>query len=51
MRETRKDYWFNGHLRSIINYKDDKLQGLCQIWHENGILIEERNFKNGLVIR
>jgi hypothetical protein len=37
----------NGNKKSELNYKNQKLNGLCTSWYENGNKTLEGNFKNG----
>jgi antitoxin component YwqK of YwqJK toxin-antitoxin module len=42
-----KRMWSNGQIRTLIQLKDGKLDGLRTYWHENGQKREEVNFMNG----
>jgi antitoxin component YwqK of YwqJK toxin-antitoxin module len=47
MEGTRITFHDNGTIQSMLHYKDDKLQGHCQWWHENGVLARESTYKAG----
>ena len=40
--DQKNSFWY---------YKDDQLNGLRKIYHENGQLIEEKNFKEGVEMK
>lgn len=43
---SKKSYWDNGSLRSDLNYKDGKLNGLAVWYFENGVKEQEANYIN-----
>tara|TARA_B110000240_G_C13381472_1_gene402730 strand:- start:296 stop:913 length:618 start_codon:yes stop_codon:yes gene_type:complete len=40
-------YWDNGNLRGIINFKNDKSNGPCKFYDENGEIEQEGFYING----
>ncbi len=40
-------YYDNGQLKSEINFKDGKRDGISRAWYENGQLMYEGNYKDG----
>ena len=38
----------NGQMKVEYTYKDNKLDGLCRAWHENGKLWEDGIYKDGI---
>ena len=42
-------YYDNGKLWFRENYKDGKLDGLCETWDRDGNLVESTTFKDGVV--
>lgn len=45
--EHYKLYYENGDLKSEVNYKAGKLEGLSKKYYENGYLIAEYYYKGG----
>ena len=41
---------YNGQLESRENYKDDKLDGLVEMWNRDGKLKESAIYKSGKVV-
>ena len=37
-KEKNKEYYDNGQLKEIYNYKDDKKEGEYKLYHKNGNL-------------
>jgi len=46
-REVQKEYYPNGKLKSVLNYKKGQLQGIALYYYENGILKERVNYRKG----
>ena len=42
-----KQWYENGQLRYVANYKENKIYGLGKTWHENGAIYREINYLNG----
>ena len=49
-KQTKKEYWNNGNVLSIINYSEGQRNGLCQYFYKSGQLMSEVNYKNGKMI-
>jgi antitoxin component YwqK of YwqJK toxin-antitoxin module len=47
--KTRFDYYENGQLISIENYKNELLEGLHEDFYENGKLMTRGNYKDGKI--
>jgi antitoxin component YwqK of YwqJK toxin-antitoxin module len=45
--EVREGYWPNGQLQFQYTLQNGLQHGLSQKWHENGLLYEILNFRNG----
>ena len=43
-------HYGNGQLESRENYKNGKLDGLCETWDRDGYLVESTTFKDGVVV-
>ena len=46
-REVEKEYYPNGQLKSVLNYKKGQLEGIALYYHENGTLRERVNYRRG----
>jgi antitoxin component YwqK of YwqJK toxin-antitoxin module len=46
-REVEKEYYPNGQLKSVLNYKKGQLEGIALYYHENGALKERVNYRKG----
>jgi len=44
-----KSFFFNGQVKSIKNYFNDKLHGQFELFNKRGELIESLNYKNGFL--
>lgn len=47
MRQTEKTYYDNGQIKEEFETLDNKLDGFCKYYHENGQLRAETNYKKG----
>jgi hypothetical protein len=47
MRQTEKTYYDNGQIKEEFETLDNKLDGFCKYYHENGKLRVEVNYKKG----
>ena len=48
--ETKYLYYENGQLKQKASYKDNKFHGKATLWFENGMLISEWDYLNGILI-
>ena len=46
-REVEKEYYPNGQLKSVLNYKKGQLEGIALYYYENGVLKERVNYRKG----
>ena len=46
-REVEKEYYPNGKLKSVLNYKKGQLEGIALYYYENGVLKERVNYRKG----
>jgi antitoxin component YwqK of YwqJK toxin-antitoxin module len=46
-REMKKEYYPDGKLKAVLNYKQGKLDGIAQHFYENGNLKERANYRKG----
>ena len=46
-REVKKEYYPDGKLKSVLNYKKGKLEGIAKYYYENGNLKERVNYRKG----
>jgi antitoxin component YwqK of YwqJK toxin-antitoxin module len=46
-RKVEKEYYPNGKLKSVLNYKKDRLEGIALYYYENGNLKERVNYRKG----
>ena len=46
-RTVEKEYYPNGQLKSVLNYKKGKLEGIALYYYENGTLKERVNYRRG----
>ena len=46
-REVEKEYYPNGQLKSVLNYKKGQLEGIALYYYENGTLKERVNYRRG----
>jgi len=46
-REVKKEYYPDGKLKAVLNYKKGKLEGIALHYYENGHLKERVNYRNG----
>ena len=46
-REVEKEYYPSGKLKSVLNYKKGKLEGIALYYYENGELKERVNYRKG----
>ena len=46
-REVEKEYYPNGKLKSVLNYKKGQLEGIALYYYENGELKERVNYRKG----
>lgn len=46
-RNVEKEYYPNGKLKSVLNYKKGQLEGIALYYHENGTLKERVNYRRG----
>ena len=46
-REVIKEYYPNGQLKSVLNYKKGQLEGIALYYYENGTLKERVNYRKG----
>ena len=46
-REVEKEYYPNGQLKSVLNYKKGQLEGIALYYYENGALKERVNYRKG----
>jgi len=46
-RKVEKEYYPNGKLKSVLNYKKGQLEGIALYYHENGNLKERVNYRKG----
>ena len=46
-REVEKEYYPNGKLKSVLNYKKGQLEGIALYYYENGTLKERVNYRKG----
>jgi antitoxin component YwqK of YwqJK toxin-antitoxin module len=46
-REVKKEYYPNGQLKSVLNYKKGQLEGIALYYYENGALKERVNYRKG----
>jgi antitoxin component YwqK of YwqJK toxin-antitoxin module len=46
-REVEKEYYPNGQLKSVLNYKKGQLEGIALYYYENGALKERVNYRRG----
>jgi len=46
-RKVEKEYYTNGKLKSVLNYKKGQLEGIALYYHENGNLKERVNYRKG----
>ena len=48
--ETKTKFYENGQKKSETNYKDGKKHGLGTEWDEEGNVISQANFENGVEV-
>ena len=46
-REVKKEYYPNGKLKAVLNYKKGELEGIAKYYYPNGILKERVNYRKG----
>ena len=46
-REVEKEYYPNGQLKSVLNYKKGQLEGIALYYYDNGTLKERVNYRRG----
>ena len=46
-RKVEKEYYPNGELKSVLNYKKGQLEGIALYYYENGNLKERVNYRKG----
>ena len=46
-REVKKEYYPDGTLKSVLNYKKGKLEGIALYYYQNGQLKERVNYRRG----
>jgi len=46
-RQVEKEYYPNGKLKSVLNYKKGQLEGIALYYYENGNLQERVNYRKG----
>ncbi len=46
-REVKKEYYPDGKLKSVLNYKKGKLEGIALYYYQNGQLKERVNYRKG----
>jgi antitoxin component YwqK of YwqJK toxin-antitoxin module len=46
-RTVEKEYYPNGQLKSVLNYKKGQLEGIALYYYENGTLKERVNYRKG----
>jgi antitoxin component YwqK of YwqJK toxin-antitoxin module len=46
-RETHKEHYPNGKLKSVLNYKKGQPEGIALYYYENGTLKERVNYRKG----
>ena len=46
-REVEKEYYPNGQLKSVLNYKKGQLEGIALYYYESGSLKERVNYRKG----
>jgi antitoxin component YwqK of YwqJK toxin-antitoxin module len=46
-REVKKEYYPDGNLKAVLNYKKGKLEGIAKYYYENGNLKERVNYRKG----
>jgi antitoxin component YwqK of YwqJK toxin-antitoxin module len=46
-RKVEKEYYPNGNLKSVLNYKKGQLEGIALYYYENGNLKERVNYRKG----
>jgi antitoxin component YwqK of YwqJK toxin-antitoxin module len=46
-RNVEKEYYPNGQLKSVLNYKRGQLEGIALYYYENGNLKERVNYRKG----
>ena len=46
-RTVEKEYYPNGQLKSVHNYKKGQLEGIALYYYENGTLKERVNYRKG----
>ena len=46
-RKVEKEYYPNGQLKSVLNYKKGQLEGIALYYYENGALKERVNYRKG----
>lgn len=44
--EVKKSYWENGKLKSVLQYKEEKLNGECIWYFENGTISQQVEYKD-----
>ena len=43
------EYYYNGYLKNISNFKNGELEGKFLSYYDNNVLMEEINYQNGLM--
>jgi len=46
-REVKKEYYPDGKLKSVLNYKKGQLEGIALYYYQNGQLKERVNYRRG----
>ncbi len=46
-REVKKEYYPDGQLKSVLNYKKGKLEGIALYYYQSGNLKERVNYRRG----
>jgi antitoxin component YwqK of YwqJK toxin-antitoxin module len=46
-REVKKEYYPDGNLKAVLNYKKGELEGIAKYYYENGNLKERVNYRKG----
>ncbi len=46
-REVKKEYYPDGKLKSVLNYKKGKLEGIALYYYQSGNLKERVNYRKG----
>jgi antitoxin component YwqK of YwqJK toxin-antitoxin module len=46
-REMKKEYYPDGKLKAVLNYKKGELDGVALYYYQNGNLKERANYKKG----